>query len=252
MSKGPDQVLVKKETYSVKLENFEGPLDLLLYLIKKEEVDIYHIPIAHITKQYLNYMQLMQMLDLEVAGEFILMAATLIQIKAKMLLPQSDSASEEDPRTELVTALLEYKKYKEAAGILEQRRNFEACYYPRMDFSFLPKGKVNFSFDKASLYDLIFAFKKVLEDYPKNEIHTVNIPDLNIEDRIEFVSNYLKEKSSCLFEELFVNSPNRVYIIMTFLAILELARQRKIRIQQKGFFKNIWIYSNHNQEGENP
>jgi segregation and condensation protein A len=125
-------------SYSVKLDVFEGPLDLLLFLIKRDKIDIYDIPIAHITRQYLEYIELMRELNLEVAGDFIVMAATLIRIKAKMLLPRTqDEEEEEDPREQLVVALLEYRKFKEAAQILREKETEESAWFPRKDFSFV-------------------------------------------------------------------------------------------------------------------
>ncbi|MCK4427031.1 MAG: segregation/condensation protein A [candidate division Zixibacteria bacterium] len=168
----------KSSAYSVKLDVFEGPLDLLLFLIKRDEVDIYDIPIAHIAKQYLEYIKLMKVLNLEVAGEFIVMAATLIRIKARMLLPKTvDEEEEEDPREELVQALLEYRKYKEAACVLKEKEEEQSNWFPRTDpdLSGLPKEEI---LVEASLYDLMSAFRKILDFQPTETCHTINYPKI--------------------------------------------------------------------------
>src|SRR3990167_9337508 len=163
-------------TYKVKLEVFEGPLDLLLYLIKKEEVDIYDIPISRITKEYLEYLELMQLLDLNIAGEFIVMAATLMHIKSKILLPkdptQEEEAEEADPRAELVRRLLEYKKFKEAAGELSHMASKQKGVFGRITAeSPVAPDPEEAEFFEASLFDLITAFTKVMKDIPKEIFH---------------------------------------------------------------------------------
>ncbi len=233
----------QKSGYSIKIENFEGPLDLLLYLIKKDEFDIYDIPIAQIIKQYLEYIELMEMLDLEVAGEFIVMAATLMRIKAQMLLPKSaDEAEELDPREQLVAALLEYKKYKEVAGVLETKEKEEMQFFPCHSFGDINKVEPKVELVEVSLFDLLSAFKQVLERTPKETYHQVNAPDITLEQRIEFILNCLKNQEKVLLEELFKDNPVRLVAIVTFLAILELARNKKILVRQRKLFDLIWIY----------
>ena len=233
----------QKSGYSIKIENFEGPLDLLLYLIKKDEFDIYDIPIAQITKQYLEYIELMELLDLEVAGEFIVMAATLMRIKAQMLLPKSsDEAEELDPREQLVAALLEYKKYKEVAGVLETKEKEEMQFFPCHSFGDINKVEPKVELVEVSLFDLLSAFKQVLERTPKETYHQVNAPDITLEQRIEFILNCLKNQEKVLLEELFKDNPVRLVAIVTFLAILELARNKKILVRQRKLFDLIWIY----------
>lgn len=166
-------------TYKVKLDVFEGPLDLLLYLIQKEEVDIYDIPISKITDQYLEYLELMQLLDLNIAGEFLVMAATLMHIKSKLLLPPDETEEidrqEEDPRAELVKRLLEYKKFKEAASELSERESTQKHFFARVGSGVktdeLPPPEDKFF--EASLFDLITAFTKVLKDVPKDAFYQV-------------------------------------------------------------------------------
>ena len=224
--------------YKVKLEIFEGPLDLLLHLIKKNEVDIYDIPIAAIAEQYLEYMDIIKTLNLEIAGEFLLMAATLIHIKSKMLLPFSEEAEEEeeggDPRQELVRRLLEYQKYKEASVQLEQMRilgrdtfakglgdRFESC--PQIDEG----GLVN-----LSLFDLLKALKDVLAKAPKTISFDVTIEHITIADRINFIMELLGKEKSITFFSIFPSESSRAIIVTTFLAMLELTKMKMIRIYQ--------------------
>ena len=245
----------EKSAYSVKLDVFEGPLDLLLFLIKRDEMDIYDIPIAHITKQYLEYIELIKVLNLEVAGEFIVMAATLIRIKAKMLLPRTvDEEEEEDPREELVQALLEYRKYKEAACVLKEKEKEQSNWFSRTDFSFLEKLPKEEILVEASLYDLMSAFKKILDSQPKETFHTINYPKVTIEERIEYVLDYLAQKDGVVFTELFSDlktqtsgSQVKLVMVVTFMAILELIRLQKILIRQTKHFSEIWVFRNEKQ-----
>ena len=227
--------------YKVKLEIFEGPLDLLLHLIKQNEVDIYDIPIAKITEQYLEYMDMMKTLNLEVAGEFLLMAATLIHIKSKMLLPFSEEASEEeeeggDPRQELIRRLLEYQKYKEASAQLEQmmilgRDTFTKGQMLAGDrFQICPQeegGLVN-----LSLFDLLGALKEVLAKAPKTISFDVTLEHITIADRINFIMELLGKEKSITFFSLFPSDSSRAMIVTTFLAMLELTKMKMIRIYQ--------------------
>jgi segregation and condensation protein A len=234
----------ENSAYSVKLDVFEGPLDLLLFFIKRDEIDIYDIPIAHITKQYLEYVELMKVLNLEVAGEFIVMAATLIRIKARMLLPRTvDEEEEEDPREELVQALLEYRKCKEAAYVLKEKEEEQSHWFPRTDFSLerLPKEEI---LVEASLYDLMSAFKKILDSHPKETFHTINYAKVTIEERIEYVLNCLAQKDGVVFTELFADRPVKLVMVVTFMAILELIRLEKIYIRQTKHFSEIWVFKN--------
>ncbi|HVP36090.1 MAG TPA: segregation/condensation protein A [Terriglobales bacterium] len=240
-----EQQIEKKVPFPVKLEVFEGPMDLLLYLIKKNEIDIYDIPIALITRQYLEYIQLMQKLDLDLASEFILMASNLIRIKIKLLLPRDENEEpEEDPRDELVMALLEYKKYKEAAQTLQGKEMEQREFYPRSDFSFIEsKDRVEF-LREADLFDLLMAFKSVLDNQPKVTSHTINFQKVDLEQRIQYILDFLADKEKVSFEELFADNPVRLILVVTFMAILELIRIREIRIMQRGHFSRIFIYRN--------
>lgn len=234
----------RQEPYRIKLPNFEGPLDLLLYLIKKEEMDICDIPIATITQQYFEYIELMKELDLEVAGEFILMAATLIQIKVKMLLPKSplDEDEEEDPRADLIRQLLEYKRYKEVAESLNeieehQRRQFQRSYF-EWQKPFIKKEVV---LKDMNLFDLMTAFKTVLENLPKESYHEIGAVNITIEEQIDFILNIIHETDHITFDDLISQLKERIIIVVTFIAILELIRTHRILVQQRSVFDEIWI-----------
>ena len=236
-------------TYKVKLDVFEGPLDLLLYLIQKEEVDIYDIPIAKITDQYLEYLELMKLLDLSIAGEFLVMAATLMHIKSRMLLPpeqaEGEEKPEEDPRAELVRRLLEYKKFKEAASELSQmeshHKHFFARVGPGIKVEDLPKED---TFFEASLFDLITAFTKVLKDIPKDVFYKVVKDEFTVSEKIHDVLHMLVDKKQILFTDLFRAAKTKFEIITTFLALLELIKIREVIIIQAVPFGEIEIMRN--------
>lgn len=231
--------------YSVKLENFEGPLDLLLFLISKEKINIYDIPIAKITEQYLEYIQMMELLDLEVAGEFILMAATLIHIKTKMLLP-APLEQEEDPRGQLVEALLEYHKIQKVAENLEAKQKEESRFYPRVDFSFLQLPEQVVELSPPSLVELIRTFKNLLDRQPAEVIHAVAMPQVTVEERIKRVLSYLDDRGRAEFEELWADIPLKIYVVVTFLAVLELIRRGQIGFQQKSEFGPVFLWKTGN------
>jgi len=212
-------------------------------------VDIYDIPIASITQQYLEYVELMRELDLEVAGEFILMAATLIQIKVRMLLPRTteEEEIEEDPRAELVRQILEYKRFKEVAETLNEMESRQRRLFPRTNFEWTKplnkKEKVTtekFMHD-VNLFDLLTAFKYVLDNMPAVTSHEVSTVGVTIEEQIEFILNGLKENERLAFSDVMTKINERVAIIVTFMAILELIRTHQIRIQQASVFSEIWI-----------
>jgi len=212
-------------------------------------VDIYDIPIAAITRQYLEYVELMRELDLEVAGEFILMAATLIQIKVRMLLPRSadEEEIEEDPRAELVRQILEYKRFKEVAETLNDMESSQRRLFKRTNFDwakpFAKEEKISteqFMHD-ANLYDLLKAFKYVLDNIPVVTSHEVSTMGVTVEEQIEFILNGLKDNERLAFTDVMFKIKERVAIIVTFMAILELIRTHQIRIQQVSVFSEIWI-----------
>jgi len=232
-------------SYKVKLDVFEGPLDLLLYLIKKNEIDIYDIPIATITEQYLEYLELMRMLDLNIAGEFLVIAATLIHIKSKMLLPPDEKEllpeEEEDPREELVRRLVEYKKFKEVAGILQDLEGQRKKMFTR-DIPFeVEPGEVFF---EASLFDLITAFTRVLKDVPKEMFQEIIKDEFTVEQKVHDLLHMLVVTPAISLFELFKNSKNKTEIIAMFLAVLELIRLKEIIVVQKKNFSDIEIVRN--------
>lgn len=220
-------------------------MDLLLFLIKKEEVDIYDIPIADITKQYLEYVELMRELDLELAGEFILMAATLIQIKVRMLLPKHEDDMEEeaeDPRAELVRQLLEYKRFKEVAEELETMEVRRRDLFPRTYFDWEKKyKKTEVVLKEISLFDLLSAFKQVLDNMPVETSHEVGAVGVTVEEQIAFLEEQLRTKDRIAFSDLMGRLKERVTVIVTFMAILELIRLHRIRVQQASIYSEIYI-----------
>lgn len=225
--------------YRVQLKNFEGPLDLLLFFIKRDELDIYDIPISYITKQFLEYLNLMEELDLDVASEFILMASMLMSIKAKMMLPQEDSdeeLDEHDPRYELVQQLLEYKRYKEMAGKMEniaeeaQKRRFRG-YHEVDQVNKQSQQASGEALQDVTMFDLMSAFKKVLADIKKQDaIHRVEKIEFTIEDQTEYVLDRLQESGRTSFREMCTELKNRTQIVVTFLAILEMLKERQINL----------------------
>ncbi len=236
----------------VKLEIFEGPLDLLLHLIKKNEIDIYDIPITVITQQYLEYLEMMKSLNLDVAGEFLLMAATLLHIKSKMLLPPSEEPAgeeekeegAEDPRAELVRRLLEYQRFKEAGWDLAQGFLLDREVFARKFFAekFL-EGSEEALAGEATLFDLLEAMKKILQGIPPEEFQEISLDHLNIKEKIHRIMEYLWEKESLTFGELFTPTSQRGEIIVTFLALLELLRLRMIKVYQAESFGMIRIFA---------
>jgi len=233
--------------YRVKLRMFEGPLDLLLFLIKKEEVDIYDIPIAEITRQYLEYLEILTLLDLESAGDFILVAATLIRIKAQLLLPKNpeeQEEEEEDPRQELVRRLLEYQQYKEVAlqlGHFELReRDFFGLGFRDYDFSEEPPDYSELA-GQVSLFDLMAAFKRVLMRVPKESQHRVEQLPVTVEDQVDYILQELQVTRQLLFVSLLQKLPSKIYMIVTFLALLEMMRRGAITATQSSSFGEIWI-----------
>jgi segregation and condensation protein A len=237
-------------TYKIKLDFFQGPLDLLLFLIKRDKVDIYDIPIADITKQYIEYIELMKLLDLEVAGEFLVMAATLMHIKSKMMLPEDPEAEgeeeESDPREDLVKKLLEYKKFKDAAEKLNQmhEKNRETFLREGEGGKALILSDDGENCFEASLFDLINAFRKVLRDVSKETFHKVIKNEYTVSDKIHEIYHLLAEKPRVLFSGLFSKASGKDEVIATFLAILELMKMREILAVQREFFSEIEIIRN--------
>lgn len=236
-------------SYKVKLEVFEGPLDLLLYLIKKEELDIYDIPVAKITDQYLEYLELMQLLDLNIAGEFLVMAATLMHIKSKMLLPpdllEGEEKEEADPRAELVRRLIEYKKFKEAAAELSHMESTQKHFFARVGVggaADAPETKDDFF--EASLFDLISAFTKVLKDIPRDTFHKVVKDEFTVSEKLHDIMHLLVDKKLIFFTDLFRAAKNKFEVVTIFLALLELIKMREVSVRQAASFGEIEIVRN--------
>ncbi len=234
--------------FHVKISVYDGPLDLLLELIRKSEMDIYDIPIAEITQQYLDSINQMKQLDLEIAGEFIVMAATLIYIKSKMLLPQGNTDDDDeggDPRAELVRKLLEYQAFKEAAkelGFLEDERGQTftrqiADYY----LTDLDPQDLEIDTFSANLYDLLSAFQKVLSKLGNEPVHEVFEQIISIEEKMMEIKTHLFESKQISFSQLFGKQRTRNQLIATFLAVLELVRTRFARVRQQKQFDEIVI-----------
>jgi len=238
---------MEEAPYKVKLEVFEGPLDLLLHLIKENEIDIYDIPIALITEQYLEYLELMKELNIEVAGEFLVMAATLIHIKSKMLLPPSEEEKEEeerleDPRAELVQRLLEYKRFKDAAEALALREVEWRDVFSRQSLSperFIGEGEPLLI--DLNLFDLLSALRRVIEKVPDKTIYEVTREELSLKDKISMLLDTLEDKESITFDELFSRDATKAEVIVTFLALLEVIRLRLVRVLQAEDFGVIRI-----------
>ncbi len=219
----------------VQLKIFEGPLDLLLHLIKKNEVSITDIPIATITEQYLATLELMETLSLDVAGEFLVMASTLIHIKSRMLLPAGAEEPDEeegiDPREELVRRLLEYQRYKDAAEQLEQRDVLTRDVFAR---AATPSEEVGpRGFREVSLFELLGALKRVIDRLPKDNAHEVTLDKITVREKMTLLLEALRQRQSVTFESLFSEVKSRMGVIVTFLAMLELVKVRAIRIFQE-------------------
>jgi segregation and condensation protein A len=237
------------DAYNVKLDSFEGPLDLLLHLIRKNEVNIYDIPIALITEQYLGYIELMQELNLDVAGEFLVMAATLIHVKSRMLLPRPESAAgdpieDEDPREVLVRRLLEHQKFKAAAEMLHEREAWRSAQHMRPESSIADAAGDEYEPElEVDLFGLIAAFRGVLERANRRPRMVLPPEQISIEDRITQLLNRLSETDACGFEDLFSDGDgSRPFMIVTFLALLEMIRLKLVRIFQSGGFGPIRVY----------
>lgn len=245
----------EESPYKVVLGVFEGPLDLLLHLIREHEIDIYDIPIAKVTEQYLAYLSLMESLDLEVAGEWLVMAATLLEIKSRMLLPEDPTAEPEeekiDPRLELVERLIEYEKFKSAAELFREREAEQARVFVRsaveLDFDLRPK----FDLSDITAVDLLAALQKILLDTDEEEpVTSIQRRKVSVRMRMREIWKKVSDASGQLcFEDLFDDDVTRVDVVITFLALLELLKQRRVKVQQKRAFAPIHIVPQVEQNG---
>ena len=231
--------------YEVKLDVFEGPMDLLLYLIRKDELDIYDIPIAHITTQYLGFLQHIHQLDIEQASDFILMAATLLRIKSQMMLPRdelgldSEGEGEEDLKAELVRRLLEYQQFKDIADWLGVRKNERRDVYLRRQG---PEGRVEEAaqLQPVSLFDLLVVYKHVLDTVPANLVHQIAEEEISVAECIDYLLAVLEQCERIRFMDLLQGRDRRA-LIATFVGVLELLKSQRVRVQQARPFDAIWI-----------
>src|SRR4051812_28024604 len=236
------------DAFAVKLSNFEGPLDLLLHLIRKHEVDIHDIPISLITAQYLDAIGLMQEMNLDVAGEFLVMAATLIHIKSKMLLPRPETSAtvegeEEDPRDALVRRLLEHQKFKAAAELLHEREQLRSAQWLRPDERVAELAGDDYEPElEVDLFSLLSAFQSVVTRAKLRPKVLLPPEQMPVEVRIEQLLARLSETEACGFDELFADVQDRSGLIVTFLALLEMIRLKLVRVFQSGSFGAIRVY----------
>ncbi len=233
-------------SYHIRLAQFEGPLDLLLHLIRRDKINIYDIPISHITREYLAQIEILKELELDLAGEFFVMAATLMRIKAQMLLPRraEDEQEEEDPREELVRNLIEYRKFKEAAQQLSEKEDIRRRLFTRPPVK-LPKEPVCDADHgmEVSVFDLVDAFKKVMEDLKKQITYRIEREEFTIEEKVTLISKMLTDKSELLFTELFAGICKRLEVIVTFLAMLEMIKSGQLLARQMSTGSDIWLYA---------
>lgn len=234
--------------FTVRVPDFEGPLDLLLFFIKRDELDIYDIPIAYITREFLDAMHLMQMLDLDLAGEFIVMAATLMQIKARMLLPRETSADGEDvvdPRTELTQRLLEYRRFKESAEELQhleldQRERFFRALF-RYDQCAADPAQDDDALRDVTVFGLVMAFRNAMSNIPKITVHEIRTIPWSIEDQGIFLMNLFQGRREYHFTDILAHMQERLQIVVTFIALLELIRAHRVRVAVQSDFNNFRI-----------
>jgi segregation and condensation protein A len=230
--------------YKVKLDVFEGPLDLLLYLIKRDEIDIYDISIERITRQYLEYLQAFKELNIDLAGEFILMAANLLYIKSRSLLPldqqpPDEEADEDDPRWELIRQLIEYKKFKDAAALLNHRALEQENIFARVSVA-APDAPLRLG--EVGIFQLINAFQNVIKRIEaREELQEIFGENFTVSDKIESILARVSEGLALKFSELFAHMASRVEIVVTFLALLELIRLKQVRASQSDPFGEIEI-----------
>ena len=235
--------------YRVQLQNFEGPLDLLLFLIKKNEVEIYDIPVADITQQYLEYLNMIELLDLDNASEFVLMAATLIRIKAQMLLPKpelEDDEEAEDPREELVRRLLDYQRYKEVAWEISDLEEEQRQHFARSDYSFYFEDDPDLEEEEllgkeVSIFDLMSVFSEVIKRIPPHTEHTVEQIPVTIEEQAEVIMALLEKQERVLLTEMLQKIKERIVVIVTFIALLDLVKSKELQLNQNNPFAEIWI-----------
>lgn len=231
------------EVLRIHLDVFRGPFEVLLYLIKSQEIDIFDIPIAKITDQYLHFLELMEEENIDIAGEYLVMAATLIQIKSKMILPveedDDEEIDEEDPRLELVEKLIEYRKYKDVAARLSELEEERINWFTRNAKPEFDDIEEEVEFIEATLFDLSQAFKGVMRFIADEQPHTVEMEEASVDERIEYIENLLARHDTVAWGEIFALCRSRIELVCSFLAILELCRMGRIRAYQHRTFGDI-------------
>ncbi len=234
-------------SYKVKLDIFEGPLDLLLFFIKRDEINIYDIPISYITKEYLEYLDVMTQMNLHLAGEFVNIASLLIRIKVRMLLPSQqveDSEELEDPRTELVQMLVEYRKYKEVSSILKKIEDDQLNLYYVTAKTDNDEIDPDIFLSDIDLLDLGLIFNKLLKNIPKPSYYNIQDSKINIPTQMQYLKSLFIEKKKIKFSEISTHIEDRIELIVTFLAILEMIKSRFITVSQKTIFGDFWLNKN--------
>lgn len=240
------QMDLMKDDYKVSLEVFEGPLDLLLYLIKKDEVDIYDIPIERITNQYMEYLKLMRILDLNIAGDFIVMSATLMLIKSRMLLPveqrqDQEDDEEDDPRWDLVRQLVEYKKFKDAADHLELLELHQENVFVREGAHVDLGAPPDVDLHDASIFDLITALNEALGRVKEESLQEIFAEEFTVSQKVSYIVETMRAVKRLCVTDLFGGMTSRQEIVCTFLAVLELIKLNKIQAVQDGRFGQIMV-----------
>ena len=241
-------------TYQCKLDIFEGPIDLLLHLIKDQKMDIYDISIAEITRQYMDYLTMMQELNLELVGEYLVMATELTRIKSMTLIPapetdeEFDAGSGEDPRAELMRRLKEYQRYRDAAFELRLREHDRQQVFVRGGQIEIEGRKEEKELVDASVFDLLKAYQKILDNKSFEKDYEIEVTEISVTDQIQHIMEILQASESVTFESLFTVLTTKQEVVVTFLAILELMRLKLLRVQQNEHFETIRIYKAADQE----
>ena len=240
--------------YKCKLKIFEGPLDLLLHLLKEQKMDICDIPIAEITKQYMQYLEMMQELNLELVGEYLVMAAELTRIKSKTLLPSPEMSEEddfgggEDPRSELMRRLREYQRYRDAAFELRMKEHDRQQVFSRGGEIEIEENSETPELMDATVFDLFTAYQKILDSKSFEKDYEIEITTMSVTDQMQYILDILNSSDSVTFESLFTVLNSKQEIIVTFLGILELMRLKLMRVQQSQHFETIRIYKSADQK----
>lgn len=234
----------RNNEYKTELEGIRAPLGVILYLIRRDNLDIYDIPIARITREYIGYLDLMEQMEIELAGEFFVLAATLMRIKAQMLLRKDDD-TEEDPRADLVRSLIEYKKMVEAAKTFkeleDERRNIFRRPVPDAEKSYREEPVID-----LSLYQLMKAFQEIVHQFEASDVREIELEEYTIEEKIVIVLDALRQDKQVLFKDLFEGSASRMELIITLMALLELIKHAQVKFSQDSAFGQIWLYRGEN------